>query len=79
MRDRLSRWAWRLAAAGMVLAALLVLVGGIAAGADRTISDQLVLSGFGLLIPSVMLGWLGLPAASNAVSYPTSCPEEPLR
>jgi hypothetical protein len=78
-RDRFHRWAWRLAAVGMVLAASLVLVGGIAAGTNRTFSDLLVLAGFGALIPSVMLGWLGLPAASNPTSFATSFPEEPLQ
>jgi hypothetical protein len=69
LRDRLHHFAWRLAAFGMVVAAALVLVGGFLAGADRALSDSLVLAGFGVLIPSVLLGWLGLPAAARPLSF----------
>lgn len=65
MRDRLSLLAWRLARIGMLAAAALVLVGGLLAGPSRTLSDSLVLAGFGVLLPSVVLGWLGLRAATN--------------
>lgn len=68
-RDRFHRLAWRLAALGMIAAAAFVLVGGLLAGADRPLSDSLVLAGFGLLIPSVLLGWLGLPAAARPLSF----------
>jgi hypothetical protein len=78
-RDRFHRWAWRLAAVGMVLAASLVMVGGVAAGSNRSFSDLLVLAGFCALIPSVMLGWLGLPAASKSTSFASSFTEEPLQ
>ena len=49
----------------MIAAAALVLVGGLLAGASRTTSDSLVLAGFGLLLPSIVFGWLGLPAATR--------------
>ena len=52
--------AWRLAAVGFVLAASCVLVGGLMAGTDRATSDSLVLAGFGLFLPSLALGWVGL-------------------
>ncbi len=49
----------------MLAAAALVLVGGLLAGPSRPLSDSLVLAGFGVLLPSVALGWLGLRAATN--------------
>lgn len=69
-RDRFHRNAWRLARVGMIAAAALVLVGGLLAGASRSTSDTLVLAGFGLLLPSIVFGWLGLPAASNRITIP---------
>ena len=52
--------AWRLASIGFVVAAGLVLVGGLLAGQNRATSDSLVLAGFGLFLPSLALGWVGL-------------------
>ena len=77
-RDRLHLVAWRLARLGMIAAAALVLVGGLVAGASRTTSDAIVLAGFGLLLPSIVLGWLGLPAATNPPTQPTR-PQESFR
>lgn len=56
----LGVYAWRLAAVGFVLASACVLVGGVLAGRDRATSDSLVLAGFGLFLPSLVLGWVGL-------------------
>jgi len=62
--DRCSRLAWRLARVGLGGAAALVLVGGLLAGASRSLSDSLVLAGFGLLVPSVAFAWLGIRHAT---------------
>jgi hypothetical protein len=57
---RLAVRSWRLAAVGFVLAASCVFAGGLLAGSDRATSDSLVLAGFGLFLPSLALGWVGL-------------------
>lgn len=72
LRDRLSLFAWRLARVGMLAAAALVLIGGLLAGPSRELSDSLVLAGFGVLLPSLAFGWLGLRAAT--VTSPGTSP-----
>lgn len=58
--QRIGRFAWRLASVGFIAAATLVLLGGLVAGRNRSMSDALVLAGFGLFLPALALGWVGL-------------------
>jgi len=72
LADRISRSAWRVARLGLATAALLVLVGGLLAGPSRSLSDSLVLAGFGVLVPSVALAWVGIRhATASPVRFPS--------
>lgn len=64
----MARVAWRLAVAGLLTAAVVLAVGGaLAALLDtRSASDRVVVAGFALLVLSLPLAWIGLPAAAAA-------------
>lgn len=61
-----QRLAWLAARAGLILAASVALIGGVAAGAaSRSLSDRLMVVAFFIALPAALLGWLGLPEANR--------------
>ena len=61
-----QRVAWAIARGGLVLAALVALIAGIAAGvASKALADQLMIASFFIALPAVALGWLGFPEATR--------------